>query len=82
MKLNFKKSGEGDPLIILHGLFGSLDNWATIGKKLSKAYTVYLVDQRNHGHSPHDNVFNYEAMASDLEELIKDEKLNEVILMG
>ena len=51
MKLNFKTFGEGEPIIILHGLFGSLDNWQTLGKKLAENYLVYLVDLRNHGKS-------------------------------
>ncbi|MFQ3336806.1 MAG: esterase, partial [Flavobacteriales bacterium] len=59
MKLNFKKFGEGKPLIILHGLFGSLDNWQTLGKVLAEKYTVYLVDLRNHGKSPHSDTFSY-----------------------
>ena len=82
MKLNFKKSGSGDPLLILHGLFGSLDNWATLAKKLAEKYTVYLIDQRNHGHSPHADEFNYEVMSDDLSELIKNESLNKVNIIG
>ncbi|MGI8893448.1 MAG: alpha/beta fold hydrolase [Bacteroidia bacterium] len=82
MELNFKKFGKGEPIIILHGLFGSLDNWATAGKKLAKDYTVYLTDQRNHGHSPHDDQFDYDAMSNDLEELINSENLESVILIG
>jgi esterase len=82
MKLNFKEYGEGEPVIILHGLFGSLDNWATAGKKFSENYAVYLVDQRNHGHSPHDDKFDYDVMSSDLEELIKSENLERIILIG
>ena len=82
MRLNFKKSGEGEPLIILHGLFGSLDNWVTAAKRFSEKFTVYLVDQRNHGHSPHDEVLNYDAMSSDLEELISSESRAKVNLIG
>ena len=68
MKLNlfYQKTGQGPDLVILHGLFGQSDNWASIAKMLEKDFSVYLVDQRNHGRSPHDNVFNYEAMAEDL----------------
>ena len=70
MQLNFKKIGEGNPLIILHGLFGSLDNWMSIAKELGKDFEVYIVDARNHGQSPHDEVFNYSAMVEDLVEFI------------
>ena len=53
MELNYIKSGSGYPLIILHGLFGMLDNWKTIARSLEEKFTVYLIDQRNHGKSPH-----------------------------
>ncbi|NRA47716.1 MAG: alpha/beta fold hydrolase [Phaeodactylibacter sp.] len=66
LELNYKTFGQGDPLIILHGLFGTLDNWQTLGKKLAEQYTVYLIDQRNHGRSPHDDEHTYAAMAEDL----------------
>lgn len=82
MKLNFKKFGEGKSLIILHGLFGSLDNWQTLGKVLAEKCTVYLVDLRNHGKSPHSDTFSYLDMVNDLAELIEDEKLERVSVIG
>ena len=82
MKLNFKKSGTGPPLVILHGLFGSLDNWFSIAKELMLEYTLYLVDQRNHGDSPHADEWNYAVMVDDLKELLDDEGLEKVHLMG
>lgn len=82
MKLNFRKSGAGKPLVILHGLFGSADNWFSIAKELEQDYTLYLVDQRNHGDSPHSDEWNYEAMAADLLELMDDEGIAQAYLMG
>ncbi len=82
MKLNFKKTGEGKPLIILHGLFGSADNWFTIARDLEKNYTLYLVDQRNHGDSPHTDAWNYEVMAEDIAELMESENLETAQVMG
>ncbi|GHB54800.1 alpha/beta fold hydrolase [Persicitalea jodogahamensis] len=84
MKLNYKKiNEEGQPLVILHGVFGSLDNWATISKSIADlGYVVYLVDQRNHGRSPHSDEFTYEAMAADLAEFIKDHALENPVLVG
>jgi len=67
MELNYKSFGEGYPIIILHGLFGTLDNWQTIAKKLSEHYSVYIIDLRNHGRSPHEDIFNYEVMADALQ---------------
>jgi esterase len=82
MKLNYKKSGSGPPLVILHGLFGSLDNWFSIAKELMEHYTLYLVDQRNHGDSPHSEKWNYAVMVEDLRELLDDLGLEKVFLMG
>ncbi len=82
MKLNFKKSGSGPPLVILHGLFGSLDNWFSIAKELFEHYTLYLVDQRNHGDSPHADEWNYAVMVEDLKELLNSEGLEKIYLMG
>ena len=64
MELNFKKLGtEGPEIVILHGLFGMLDNWKTFGRHLSEQYQVYLVDQRDHGRSPRTSDFNYKLLA-------------------
>lgn len=82
MKLNFKKSGSGEPLIILHGLFGSADNWFSIAKELEKDFTLYLVDQRNHGDSPQSEDWNYEVMADDIHELMDAEGIAKANLMG
>jgi esterase len=82
MQLYFRKFGSGCPLIILHGLYGSGDNWLTIGRNLSRYFTVYLVDLRNHGDSPHDPVFNYDAMTADLEEFLQTEEIEKTCIMG
>jgi len=82
MKLNYKKLGEGPALIILHGLFGSADNWLSIARELENDFTLYLVDQRNHGDSPHHDEWNYKAMADDLVELLDDEGLSSAHFMG
>lgn len=82
MKLAFRKIGGGKPLFILHGLFGSSDNWQTIGKRFAESFTVYLIDARNHGHSPHSDEFSYQLMSDDLVELMTDEALDKVNLLG
>lgn len=82
MELHFRKSGQGSPLIILHGLYGSADNWHSIGRELSAEYTVYLVDQRNHGSSPHSPVHTYDAMRDDLLEFMDRHDLPKAIIMG
>lgn len=82
MKLFFRKSGSGKPLIILHGLFGISDNWAALSKLWSEHFTVYAVDLRNHGQSPHSEEWNYEVMANDIIELMGEEKLSDVTILG
>ena len=70
MLLNFKTLGQGKPLIILHGLFGMLDNWQSVAKVLEHDFTLYLVDQRNHGKSPHTAQHSYKLMAEDLRDFM------------
>lgn len=82
MKLFYRKYGAGPPLIILHGLYGSSDNWVTIAKNLSESFTVYLPDQRNHGQSPHSEKHDYDSMRDDLFELASDLKLKKFFLAG
>jgi esterase len=82
MKLFFREYGEGVPLIILHGLLGSSDNWLTQAKLLSTRYKIYTIDQRNHGQSPHDDAFDYQSMVTDLLEFLDDKKLTDPILIG
>ena len=82
MELSYKKYGEGRPFIILHGLFGSSDNWHTHGKKLAEYFEVYIIDQRNHGDSGWSDDFNYDIMAEDLHEFVTTHNLKEFILMG
>ncbi len=83
MKLNYKQYGDKENnLLILHGLFGSLDNWQLLAKKYAEHFTVYSIDLRNHGKSPHSDVFNYEAMAEDLTEFITTYHLKIVSIIG
>jgi esterase len=83
MKLAYRKYGEGQALIILHGLFGQMDNWNTLAKKFSEqGFTVYTLDQRNHGLSPHDDDWNYGVMADDLKDFINEHQIQNPILLG
>lgn len=82
MKLFYRELGQGQPMIILHGIFGSSDNWLTQAKLLSAHYRVFLVDQRNHGQSPHDDAFDYAVMVADLLEFIDTHRLENPIIIG
>jgi len=82
MKLFFKKYGQGPAMVIVHGLYGSSDNWAMIAKALGKHFEVYVIDQRNHGRSPHSNEHNYDLMREDLYEFAMDHNIENAIFLG
>jgi len=82
MSLNYKKSGKGTPLIILHGLFGSLDNWQTLARKFSEHFTVYLLDLPNHGRSPHFEKHNYELLSEELLKFLDEQKIEKAHFIG
>ena len=83
MILNSKILGDSDEsLIILHGLFGSLDNWYSIAKELSKSFQVHIIDQRNHGKSFHHNNHNYDLMSNDLYNYIQHNEIKDPIILG
>ena len=82
MKLFFRSYGKGPPLIILHGLYGSSDNWFSIAKMIGEYYTVYLPDLRNHGQSPHSDIMDYDSMRDDLIELTDELSIKKFFLAG
>lgn len=82
VNLNYKSFGQGPPVVILHGLLGSLDNWQTLAKELARDFTVFIVDQRNHGRSPHDPEMNYRAMSGDLVEFLHSQWIYKTHVIG
>ncbi len=82
MKLNHKVYGSGHPVIIMHGLFGSGDNWRTVARMMEDQYQCIVVDMRNHGRSPHDPVMNFQVMSEDIIELMEDLSLEKASLIG
>ena len=83
MNLFYRELGQGNPpIVILHGVFGSCDNWLTVSKGLAEKNKIYLLDARNHGQSPHSEEFNYDVMAADLFEFIEQHQLVNPIIIG
>lgn len=83
MKLNFRQySSEGVPLLILHGLFGSLGNWGSQSRQFAKDFAVYGLDLRNHGGSPHSDDMDYTTMANDVIEFMDDHDIERCHLLG
>ena len=82
MKLFYREFGEGQPAIILHGLFGQSDNWVTVGRRIADQFHVFIPDQRNHGQSPHTSIHSFPAMADDLAEFIEEHRIMNPVLIG
>ncbi|MGB6269428.1 MAG: alpha/beta fold hydrolase [Olleya sp.] len=82
MLLHSKIIGKGKPFVILHGFLGMSDNWKTLGNQFAEYFEVHLVDQRNHGHSFHDNDFYYEVLAEDLKRYFDEHYIKDAILLG
>ena len=83
MLLHSNIIGEGPPFVILHGFLGMGDNWKTLAKQFSGlGFQVHLVDQRNHGRSFHDSVFNYDVLAADLKAYYDHHALENTVLLG
>jgi pimeloyl-ACP methyl ester carboxylesterase len=82
MQLHYVRIGQGQPLILLHGLFGSADNWSAVAKHFSACYQVISVDLRNHGRSPHHDTQDYAVMAKDLLDLCDQLDINSTLLLG
>lgn len=82
MRLHYKTQGQGPPLVILHGLFGTLDNWQTLAKMWSADRSIISADLRNHGRSPHADEMNYPLMAEDVAELLESLDIHDCALLG
>lgn len=76
--------GEGKPLLVLHGFLGMGDNWKTLAKRYAdeQGYEVHLIDQRNHGRSPHSDEFNYTLLADDLKSYMDKHELKTADIIG
>lgn len=82
MQLHFKQLGHGEPLVLLHGLFGQSDNWFGVAPKLAEKFHVLMPDLRNHGHSPHHPEMDYPLMAADVKKFLAAQKLANAHVIG
>jgi pimeloyl-ACP methyl ester carboxylesterase len=82
MRLYYRELGQGVPILLLHGIFGSSDNWLTQARLLSAAFHTFAVDLRNHGQSPHDNAFDYPAMVEDVLEFMQEHGIADPVVIG
>lgn len=82
MKLHYQIAGSGQALVIIHGLFGSSDNWRGVAKQLSQYAKIITVDLRNHGLSPHSTRQSYALMVEDIIELFDDLAIDKAHIIG
>lgn len=85
MELFYRQYGESgnQPVIILHGLFGISDNWASYARRIAmEGFEVFVIDQRNHGQSPNSDSFNYLALTDDLFDFMDEHEIDDPILVG
>jgi esterase len=80
--LFFRDYGKGFPIVILHGLYGSSDNWIPLAKQLATKFRVIVPDMRNHGRSFWHSDHSVEALAKDVVRIIERENLDQVHLIG
>ena len=87
MKLNIRAQSaqnlhNNSPIVLVHGLFGSLDNLGILARDLVADHDIIQVDMRNHGLSPRSPEMNYAAMAQDLVDTLDDRQIEKAIFIG
>jgi esterase len=82
MDLYYRKEGEGPVVVVIHGLYGSSDNWMNMGKRLAENHTVYMIDQRNHGRSPFADKHTFDAMRDDLATFFSQHQIKKATILG
>lgn len=82
MELYARIAGHGPALILLHGLFGSNENLGGIARALAERFSVYGLDLRNHGRSPHGERMDYPALADDVRATMDAHGLSSAIVLG
>ena len=80
--LHYAEAGDGEPLLILHGLFGSSRNWQSHARRFGQHFRTLAVDLRNHGDSFHADEMNYPGMAADVVHLIESLGLESCRVLG
>lgn len=82
MQLNFKRFGEGPPVVLLHGLFGSLENLGVLSRNLSQYFSVYALDLPEHGRSAHSDHTSIGKLSQQVKAWCDAQQLSDVALVG
>lgn len=81
-QLNYQQIGEGEHIVLIHGLFGSLENLNMVAKSLSQHYCVTSIDVRNHGNSFHQQDMDYQVLAQDVINLLDKLSIEHCHILG
>lgn len=73
-----------EPIVFVHGLFGSKKNYFNDCEKLSNLLQtpIYTIDFRNHGETEHAMPFDYETLTNDLIHFVEKHNLKNPSLIG
>jgi pimeloyl-ACP methyl ester carboxylesterase len=82
MILHATEAGAGEPVVLLHGLFGRLQNLGTLARRLAQKFRVISLDLRNHGASPHAPGMSYETMSEDVLETLAQRGVTRAAVLG
>lgn len=78
----YNENNPNAPLLVLHGLFGMLDNWGTFGKDMSEFYPTHLLDLRNHGKSFHSEDMSHDDLAEDILRYMEAHNMEKANIIG
>lgn len=74
--------GDGFPVLVLHGLFGSGTNWRSFARALADRWELHLLDLRNHGQTAHTDSMSYPEMANDLGAYMDEKNIDTAYVVG
>ena len=80
--LNYQQLGSGKDIVLIHGLFGRLENLNMVAKVLAEDYRVTSIDVRNHGDSFHDSAMDYPLMAQDVVDVMQHLAIDSAAILG
>lgn len=80
--MHYVSHGQGKPVLLIHGLFGNLDNLKNLGSVLAQRHQVIRVDVPNHGLSEHWDMMDYPSLANAMVELLDQLQLSSAHVVG
>jgi len=78
----YDKSGQGTPVLLLHGNGEDHTIFDVLAKQLSPHYTVYAIDSRDHGKSSKFQNLNYQDMMEDIAAFVTELGIQKPMLYG